>query len=156
MWPKPVRAATSFPSTPFGKTNENLKEKVYEIFGSGADVVIDATGIASLANGSAQLLKDKDWDDQYHPSGRFVLLGTSVDPVSFNYNNTLFMKEIDILPSRDTVAEDLKDMLNLISTKRVDTSVIPQKLFSYEDAPAVYKRMVEEKLMRLVFDWRNK
>lgn len=135
---------------------EDLIGKVKDITNGGADVVIDATGIASLADSSAQLLKDKDWDDIYHPSGRFVLLGTSIDPVTFQYNDTLFMKEINILPSRDTVVEDLKDMLNLISSKSVETSVIPQHFFNFEEAQTAYKKLVEEKLMRIVFDWRRK
>ncbi|MBI9070178.1 MAG: zinc-binding dehydrogenase [Melioribacteraceae bacterium] len=137
-------------------TKVNLSAEIIKLTNGGADVVIDATGIAKLADSSARLLKGKDWDNLYHPSGRFLLLGSCVDPIIFNYNDTLFMNEIDIMASRDTVKEDLVDMLNLIRDKKVDVKAIKQNIFNYEEAPNAYNKLLDEKLMRIVFDWRNK
>jgi len=119
----------------------------------GVDVAIDATGIAKLVDSTAQLVHDRPWCDPYPAHPRVVILGTSNEPIFFSYNDTLFMNEPDIFPSRDTTGADLVDMMYLIATGKVDPAVIPAKMYPFDQAPEAYKDLIENKLMRLIFSW---
>ncbi len=133
--------------------NENVEQRVKQISDGGVDVAIDATGVAALVDSTARLVHSKPWTPPYPPSARVVILGTANEPVVFSYSPTLFDNEPDILPSRDTTLDDLKEMMNLIATGRVKPQVIPAKQFDFNDAPAAYEQLINKKLMRIVFKW---
>ncbi len=132
---------------------ENVEQRVKEISNGGVDVAIDATGIAKLVDSTARLVHTKPWAPPYPPSGRVVILGTSNEPISFSYSPTLFDNEPDIFPSRDTVPDDLSEMMQLIAAGKVKPDVIPAKQFDFKDAPAAYEELIDKKLMRMVFSW---
>lgn len=132
---------------------KNLMDQVKEISNGGVSVAMDVTGVASTVNLTAQLVYGKPWAPPYPPSARVVILGSYTEPISFSYIDALFMNEPDILPSRDTTAEDLSETLSLIEKKQIKPDIIPAKIFSYLDVSTAYKEMYEKKLMRITFSW---
>ncbi|MBN2091815.1 zinc-binding dehydrogenase [candidate division KSB1 bacterium] len=132
---------------------ENAQKCVQEITNGGLDVAIDATGIAETVDSTARLVHGKPWSPPFPPSARVVILGSYTRPIVFDYNDTLFWNEPDILPSRDTVPDDLKAVLLLLSQKKIQPRLIPARHFSFLEAPAAYKELLAKKLMRVIFSW---
>ena len=132
----------------------DVEARVKEITAGGADVAVDATGVAAAVDQTAQLVHGKPWAPPYPPSARVVLLGSYTEPVAFSYHPTLFGNEPDILPSRDVVREDLLEMMQLIAAGRVKAEILPARIYKAADAPRAYEELVGQKLMRIVFDWR--
>ncbi len=132
----------------------DLETRVKEITGGGADVAVDATGVAAAVDKTARLVHGKPWTPPYPPSARVVLLGSYTDPPSFSYHPTLFDNEPDILPSRDVVREDLLEMMQLLAVGRVKPKILPARIYKVAEAPRAYEELVTQRLMRVVYDWR--
>jgi len=131
---------------------ENVKAKVNEYGNANVSVVIDATGIASELKNSARLVRPMPWSSPYPASPRLVILGSYTDPIVMDYD-PLFMDEVDILFSRDTRPDDIRDMLNLLKEKKVKPKVLNATCYDASEAPQAYGELVEKKLMRVVFKW---
>ena len=120
----------------------------------GVDVAIDATGLASTINGTAQLVRMKPWDPPYPPSSRIVILGSPQEPVVFTYHPTLFENEPDIFASRDCNAGDITAVLKLIAAGKVKPLGVPHKVMDVKDCQSAYRDLADRKLMRVMFRWR--
>lgn len=131
---------------------ENVKSKVKAYSNDNVAVAMDVTGIADTIMNTAQLLRPMPWSPPYPPSPKLVILGSYSDPIVLDYD-PIFMNEVDILFSRDTRPEDIRDMLNLLKEKKVNPKVLDAKIYDANDAPTAYYEMVEKKLMRMIFKW---
>jgi 2-desacetyl-2-hydroxyethyl bacteriochlorophyllide A dehydrogenase len=131
----------------------DIEAAVKELTGGGADVAIDATGVAAAVDGTARLLRVKPWAPPYPPSGRLVLLGSYTEPVAFAYSPSLFDIEPDIFPSRDCTRDDMVAVAELIERGLLDPRAIPELLLPVGRAIEGYRALVERSAMRLVFDW---
>ncbi|NIO87793.1 MAG: hypothetical protein GTN68_45385 [Candidatus Aminicenantes bacterium] len=92
------------------------------------------------------------WSPPYPPSPKLVILGSYADPIVLDYD-PLFMDEVDILFSRDTRPDDVKDILALLAEKKVNPRVLNAKCYDVDDAPQAYNDLVNNKLMRVLFKW---
>jgi 3-hydroxyethyl bacteriochlorophyllide a dehydrogenase len=133
-------------------SREDVKLKVDEYADKNVSVAIDVTGIADTIKNTAKLVRSMPWSPPYPPSPKLVILGSYTDPIVLDYD-PLFMDEVDILFSRDTRSDDIDDMLNLLNEKKVNPRVLTAKCFDVDDAPQAYKKLVEKKLMRVIFKW---
>lgn len=132
--------------------DEDVREKVREYSNGGVSVAVDVTGIASTIKNTANLVYDMPWADPYPAAPRILILGSYTDPIVLDYD-PLFMNEVDIHFSRDMRSEDLVDVLNLIHQKKVKPSILPAKCYDVNEAPAAYKELVDQKMMRILFKW---
>ncbi len=133
-------------------SEKDVKAKVNEYSQANVSVVIDATGIASQLKNSARLVRPMPWSPPYPPSPRLVILGSYTEPIVLDYD-PLFMDEVDILFSRDTRPDDIKEMLELLAEKKVNPRALAATCYPVNDAPQAYREMVENKLMRMIFKW---
>lgn len=93
---------------------EDVKSKVRAYSNDNVAVAMDVTGIADMIKNTAQLLRPMPWSRPYPSSPKLVILGSYTDPIVLDYD-PLFMNEVDILFSRDTRSDDIRDMLNLLN-----------------------------------------
>ncbi len=133
-------------------SEEDVKAKVDAYGQANVSVVIDATGIASQLKNSARLVRSMPWRPPYPPSSRLVILGSYTEPIVLDYD-PLFMDEVDILFSRDTRPDDIREMLALLSTAKVKPEALATSCYPANDAPQAYREMVENNLMRMIFKW---
>jgi 2-desacetyl-2-hydroxyethyl bacteriochlorophyllide A dehydrogenase len=134
--------------------DDNLEQRVKALSNGGVDVAVEATGVASVADQTARLVRGKSWSPPYPPSARVVLLGSYTEPVAFSYHPTLFDNEPDILPSRYTTRSDMLDMMQLIAEKKVDPAVLPAAVVPVKDAVRAYQDLMSKKTMRVIFNWQ--
>jgi 3-hydroxyethyl bacteriochlorophyllide a dehydrogenase len=133
-------------------SQENVQEKVNKYTEENVSVAIDVTGIADTIKSTARLVRSMPWSPPYPPSPKLVILGSYSDPITLDYDS-IFMNEVDILVSRDTRSDDIKDMLVLLSKKKVNPRAISAKCYNALDAQKAYRNLVEQKPMRVVFKW---
>ena len=133
----------------------DLEARVKALSNGGVDVAVDATGVAAVADRTARLVHGKPWLPPFPPSARVVLLGSYAEPVAFSYHPTLFANEPDILPSRDTTRADMIEMMGLIASGKVNPGVLPARVYPVASAPQGYQDLLANKLMRIIFDWRQ-
>lgn len=134
-------------------TGINLEEQIKEQTGGGVDVVVDVTGVPHAADSFARLIKTQPWAPPYPPNGRVVLLGSYAEPVCFHYHPTLFDTEPDILPSRYCTRAEMQQVIEMIKNSQLRPDAIPQKTYPVDAAIAAYRELVEQKLMRVLFEW---
>lgn len=133
-------------------SQENAKAKVNEYGQENVSVVIDATGSASELKNSARLVRTMPWSPPYPPSPRLVILGSYTEPIVLDYD-PLFMDEVDILFSRDTRPDDIKDMLDLLAVQKVNPRALDATCYHANDAPQAYLDLIEKRLLRMIFKW---
>lgn len=132
--------------------SEDVKTKVKEFSNDNVSVAMDVTGIADTIMNTAQLLRPMPWSPPYPSSPKLVILGSCTDPIKLDYD-PLFMNEVDILFSRDTRPDDIRDMLNLLKEKKVNPTVLDARCYDASDAAQGYQEMIENRLMRMIFKW---
>lgn len=137
----------------FNPSRVDLIKEVHAYCG-GVDVSIDATGKGALADQSIRLVRPRPWEPPYPPHPRFVILGSPTDPVSFDYNSSLFQNEPDIFPSRDVTPYDFEESIRLIGEGKINPHHIDMEMHPYGKAPACYRELAEGRIMRLLYDWR--
>lgn len=131
---------------------DDVKAKVKAYSNDDVAVAMDVTGLADTIKDTAQLLRPMPWSPPYPPSPKLVILGSYTDPLVLDYD-PLFMSEVDILFSRDTRPDDIRDMLHLLKEQKVNPGVLNAKCYAADDAPWAYHELIEHKLMRMIFKW---
>jgi bacteriochlorophyllide a dehydrogenase len=132
---------------------QDVQAAVQEITGGGVDVAIDATGVARIVDQTIRLIREKPWREPQPPSGRLVILGSYTDPVSFDYDASLFTREPDIFPSRDHTYSDLDQAMQLIASGDIHTEAIAAQRLPFTQAAAGYQSLLDRSAMRVIFEW---
>ncbi len=145
----------------FSPDEENLPEKIEELTdGKGADAVIEVTGAAVALQQALTYVAFQ---------GRVSLLGCtriSDAPIDFYRYvhrrgvsligaHTMVRPQVESHPGYWTERDDHRVLLALIAAERLQVRPIVSEIVSPETAPAVYKRLAEEKHppLGIVFDW---
>jgi 2-desacetyl-2-hydroxyethyl bacteriochlorophyllide A dehydrogenase len=134
---------------------EDVQEAVMELSEGGADVAVEATGVAELADSVARLVRPMPWDPPYPPRSRVLLLASYSDTITFSYNPTLFTNEPDIIPSRCWTAEETAAAMRLLASGVVRPDVLDHRIVDVEEAPRAYADLKDRKVTRVVFRWRE-
>lgn len=147
----------------FSPDEENLSEKIRELtYGKGADAVVEVTGVAAaLQQALTHVARE----------GRISLLGCTRIPdanidfyqyvhkpgVSLIGAHTFVRPKVDSYPGYWTTQDDYCTLLALIAAKKLKVRPIISEIVSPECAPAIYKRLAEEKNppLGIVFDWKR-
>jgi 3-hydroxyethyl bacteriochlorophyllide a dehydrogenase len=135
-------------------TTDNLLEEVKEIFKGGADIVVDATGIAAVMETAIALAKELPWDNKAEKGARFVVQGSYSDSIKIPYS-PVFNKELNFLFPRDKKKKDCEEVLKLISTKKVNIENLITEVHNPDNAPECYRRLQEREkgLVTVAFAW---
>ncbi|NSW53228.1 MAG: alcohol dehydrogenase catalytic domain-containing protein [Anaerolineae bacterium] len=116
------------------------------------DVVIDATGAATVLGESLSLLPSKPWDRVFHPSPRFLILGSYPAEITFNYRQ-IFPIEPDVIISRDNVDDDAVAVIGLLSNGKLNPQHIKAQVLPYQEAQDGYDLLIKREAHRILFRW---
>ena len=147
----------------FPPDEEDLPEKIRELtYGKGVDAIIEVTGAAVALQ---QALTYVAWE------GRISLLGcTRVSDANIDFYqyvhkrgvsligaHTFVRPKVDSYPGYWTTQDDYRTLLALIGAKKLKVRPIISEIVSPECAPAIYKRLAEDKNppLGIVFDWKK-
>ena len=145
----------------FSPDEEGLPERIKELTnGKGPDAIVEVTGAAVALQ---QALTYVAWQ------GRIALLGcTRVSDADIDFYkyvhqrgvsligaHTFVRPKVDSYPGYWTTQDDFRTLLALIAARKLKVQPIISEIVSPESAPAIYKRLAEEKNppLGIVFDW---
>jgi len=115
----------------------------------GFDIVLDATGKASLIPGLIELLQ---------PFGRMVLQGWYHEPVSFDFHRA-HLKHLSLYCPCSWQGEKtgLRDVLKLMKEKKLRAGPMITHPVSYREAPEMYRRIErgDPEVLGVLLDWRE-
>ena len=124
-------------------------------FPDGVDTLIDATGSAKVIAANLPLLRAKSWSNGYEPSPKVVLLASYHGDVCFDYQQTLFNKEADIVTCRTYLPHERERALRLLTSHVVDISPVLSDTLPAGQASEAFRRLRDEpnRWITLVLDW---
>lgn len=145
----------------FSPDEENLADRIKEITdGRGPEAIIEVTGSAAALQQALNYVAFR---------GRVSLLGCTrisdapIDFYQFVHRrgvsligaHTMVRPQVESYPAYWTERDDYRVLLALIAAGRLQVRPIISEIVSPETAPAVYKRLAEEKHppLGIVFDW---
>lgn len=130
--------------------------------GRGVNAIIEVTGVPAAMN---QALACAAWQ------GRIVALGCTrekTDGIDFYQQihkpgvsiigaHNFVRPKYESSPGHWTMRDDLRALLNMISTKRLQVRPMISEQVSPEQAPAIYERLAKANFppLGIVFDWKN-
>lgn len=123
-------------------------------FAQGADVVVDATGVAAAFAGSVDCALDRVWGDIDRPGARIVVQGSYANEFPAPYP-PLFLKESTVYFPRDCQPQDVAAMLRLLDRHQLNLEGMASEVVRPDDAPAVYARLLRRDpgLLTALIDW---
>jgi len=101
---------------------------VAEVAPDGFDVCIEAVGAPSTFQNAIDAAAHR---------GRVVQVGVGRQPHEFFYT-TLQTKELDVFGSRNALAEDFRELIDLVGAGRVDIDPVVSATFGVTDAAAAF------------------
>jgi threonine dehydrogenase-like Zn-dependent dehydrogenase len=115
-------------------TREDIHARLQEISeGHGPDVVIEAIGRPDTYRSAIE---------EVSFTGRVVYIGYAKDLVS--YETRLFVqKELDIMGSRNALAEDFREVIRMFEQKRFPTGEAISATVPLSEAPAILRAWSE-------------
>ena len=128
-----------------------LEGDLAEVAGE-ADVVVDATGVASALAASARALRIPLWTGSAGRPGRLVVQGSYPGEVALPYDD-LFRREARVVFPRDARREDVVDAFALVAEGRLAVDDLAPEA-DPADAPAVYAALREGRRIGAAFRWR--
>ena len=136
----------------------SIAAAVVDFFGQHADLVVDATGVAAALPQCIEAAKTLSWQwngDTDH-GARVLIQGSYPADVSIPYKAS-FNKELKFLLTRDSTANDVRQVIELISTGNLSTAGVISDVVQPENAPQAYQRLLdrEKGLLTVAFDWRT-
>ncbi len=110
------------------KERDIEKETAELTDGEGFDVVFEAVGLAATYQQAIRLAAS---------AGRVIYIGYVSKPVSFETKNFVF-KELDIRGSRNTLPEEIEEVIRMLGSGSVDTSLLTTATYSIEEASKAF------------------
>ncbi len=123
-------------------------------FPDGADVVVDATGVATLLPKILPVLRSKPWNDSDVEGPRYIIQGSYPGTVALPYEDA-FQREISLYVPRDQQRSDIDAAIGLLASGRLNIDNLIDTVRSPESAPATYAELMERDtpLLTVLFDW---
>jgi threonine dehydrogenase-like Zn-dependent dehydrogenase len=115
-------------------SKEPLHEKLLELTGGrGPDVIVEAIGLPQTFRSAV---------DEVAFTGRVVYIGYAKEPVA--YETKFFVqKELDILGSRNALAEDFREVIRMLEEHRFPVEAAVSAIVPLEEAGAMLKSWSE-------------
>lgn len=92
---------------------ETLTETFGDVLPNGADIVVDATGAASVLTQALELARDMPWDGMSRQGARYVVQGSYSEGFTVPYD-AAFQREVQVLVPRDQLPRDVQAVLDLM------------------------------------------
>jgi len=133
----------------------DVGEALRQIWPDGADIVVDATGVPAAARSAGKLLREKSWEKEEERNPQFLLLGSYVGDVCFDYFSFLFPKEPNIYVSRATLPSDVRGALDLLKDEKVEVKHLVSDILPFEKAELAYSKLKKDpqRYMTFAFKW---
>lgn len=131
---------------------DSLAADLAPLLGAGADVVVDATGVAAVLNEAIALGRPPSPDDPRHRSARIVVQGSYADPVALRYE-TCARGESQLLFPHDHQPRDVAAVLDLLARRQLRVDDLLSLVLAPGEAAAGYARLQEHAAVLVAFDW---
>lgn len=145
----------------FHPEEEGLVEKIRSLTGKGVNAIAEITGAPEAVKQALELVS---------PMGRIALIGCSRTPteeldfyrlvhkrgVSLIGAHNFIRPREDSRPGYWTLRDDLRTILHLLASGRMEADAMIAEIVSPEEAPTVYGRMAEGVVTNppgVLFDW---
>jgi 3-hydroxyethyl bacteriochlorophyllide a dehydrogenase len=119
---------------------------------AGADILVDATGVASVLPQVVGLARDIPWDDALNPGTRLLIQGSYPADFALPYQEA-FRKELVVYIPRDSQPRDLVAVLGLMARGELRVRDLISVTAPPDDAPRIYPALRTGDLLTAVFDW---
>jgi 3-hydroxyethyl bacteriochlorophyllide a dehydrogenase len=147
-----LRAAGIDATVPAGDMAAHFRS----VAGRGADIVVDATGVAAVLPQSIMLADEKPFDDSLVAGARLVIQGSYPDGFTLPYQES-FRREFTIHIPRDQQPRDLRAVLDLMASGRVDVRGVISDVRPPAAAPETYAALQANKgdLLTVAYAWQQ-
>ena len=132
----------------------SLQTDLAPLLGTGADVVVEATGVAPVLNEAIALGRPPAPGDHSSGSARIVVQGSYADPVPINYE-TCARGEYRLLFPHDHQPSDVTMALDLMARRRLIVDDLMTLVLAPAEAATGYARLQRREALLLAFDWRR-
>lgn len=112
--------------------------------GSGAPIVVDATGNPDVVPSLLDLVADKSWSDESAGGRHLVILASYSGSVELPYEKA-FQKEISVHFPRFTHARDVQECLGYVQSGKLSLKDVAQTVIPFRDAPSLYQRLAADR-----------
>lgn len=118
---------------------------------SGADIVVDATGVPQVLIQAFEIAKGKAWSDG-SPGSRLIVQGSYPDLLTVPYFPP-FLREMTIGFPRDHQQSDLIAMLDLMQRGLLKSIGVISAVYDPQDAAQAYEQVRTGKHITAAFKW---
>ncbi len=120
------------------------------------EIVVEATGNPAGPRWALEWLRPVGWDAVPAPGARQIVIQASYPGDFALPYQEAFSFEARIHLPRHRTNEDLRAVMDWVGKERVATEGIAPTVFPVEEAPGVYRRLLEgdPELLSVAFDWR--
>jgi 3-hydroxyethyl bacteriochlorophyllide a dehydrogenase len=123
------------------------------MFPNGADIVIDSTGVPAVLAKAVELGKQAGWTDDLHAPPRLLIQGSYAGDFTLPYHEA-FMREMQILLTRDQQPRDIVAVLDLLQRKKLTIVDLISDVRKPEDAAKTYAELQSSRdAMTFAFKW---
>jgi threonine dehydrogenase-like Zn-dependent dehydrogenase len=131
-----------------------LKAALGDRLGAGADIVVDATGVAAVIPGAMSLAKHVPLTDAEQPFTRYLLQGSYGGDVTFPYHGA-FAKQLSILVPKAHQPRDRFTIMELLARGRLRLRDLISAVRPPEAASATYAELQDPRtsLLTVAFAW---
>jgi len=123
-------------------------------FPTGADVVVDATGVPAVFNEAVKCARDRPWSNVDLPGSRIIVQGSYAREFSVDYPS-LFLREATMAFPRDAQPQDFAAMLGLMRRGALNLTGLAGDIVTPEQAPDLYARLLDRTpgLLTALIQW---
>ncbi len=132
----------------------SLKETLAGVFADGVDILVGATGFASVMQEAITVLRPLPWVPEPGEGPQYIIQGSYVDHFQMPYDPA-FMNEVTIRLPRDCAHSEMSAVLDFIARKRLMVRDLISEVGTPHEAADLYAKLAEKgtPLMTLAFDW---
>jgi len=132
-----------------------LAESMRGLLPDGAEVVVDATGLAAVLPEAIRIARDLPYDDAPNQGARLLIQGSYAGEFTVPYQ-AAFRKQLSILLPRDRQPRDMRAALDVIHRGKLQVRDLVTRICAPEEAPEVYAALRDPAagLLTAVFRWR--
>ena len=137
-------------------TAKGIQEAFADSFPEGADIVVDATGVSALIPQLMGLAKEKPWGDTPVEGARYLIQGSYAAGIEIPYLDG-FMKELSFYFPRDSQPSDLKVVMDLIASGKLQVEDVVSKVYRPEQTSEAFAALKTpcEIAGTVAFEWRG-
>jgi 3-hydroxyethyl bacteriochlorophyllide a dehydrogenase len=142
-----------------GLTATSVKGSLKETFApyfSGADVVVDCTGVPAVFSQAMEVLRELPWSNHETPRLRYIVQGSYADSVSVPYNSA-FMREVSIIFPRSEQDKDRSVIFEKLRLGSLSMKPIISDVRKPEAAQKTYDELKAPgtELLSVIYSWKN-